>query len=217
MRMPRVIFGAVWMASARPWRKPVKKFILYELVGIDTSMGILIYLCTSYFFLEKQSSSILLIALCFARFPDFGFPLYLLLRQRLDLQTHRTLTHYPIIAVPLAGLLGYFLGYFFFSGKTGLLTMIALIGCSVHFVHDTWDEFGIPWLWPFKSIRYRVRGNRIEKLTRQEQEDILSWIRERQQRDSRLSNELAIHTEAISRTAFIFFCCMLALLLLEFL
>jgi hypothetical protein len=214
MRMPRVISGAAWTVSTRPWRKPMKKFILHELVGIDTSMGIFIYLCSSYFFLEKQSISILLIAIFFARFPDFGFPLYLLLRQRLDLQTHRTLTHYPIIAVPLAGLLGYLLGYFFFPGEIKLLTMIASIGCSAHFVHDSWDEFGIPWLWPFKSIRYRVCGNRIEKITRQEQEDILFRIREKQQRDSCLSNELVIHTEAISGTALVFFCCMLALLLL---
>lgn len=145
----------------------MKEFILHEVVGIDTSIGILIYLCASFFFLEKQSISVLLIALFFARFPDFGFPLYLLLRKRFDLQTHRTLTHYPVVAIPLAALLGYFLGYFFFPGETRLLTMIAFMGCCVHFIHDSWDEFGIPWFWPFKASRYRIRGKRIEEVTRQ--------------------------------------------------
>lgn len=195
----------------------MKEFILHEVVGIDTSIGILIYLCASFFFLEKQSISVLLIALFFARFPDFGFPLYLLLRKRFDLQTHRTLTHYPVVAIPLAALLGYFLGYFFFPGETRLLTMIAFMGCCVHFIHDSWDEFGIPWFWPFKATRYRIRGERIEEVTWQEQENILSRIRERQKSDNRISNEFVIHTENVSRVAFIFFCCMLAFLVFAFL
>ena len=197
--------------------KTGEKFALYEIVGIDTSMGILIYLWAYFFFLEKQNISILLIALFFARFPDFGFPLYLLLRQRFDLQTHRTLTHYPIVAIPLAALLGYFLGYLFLPDKTGLLTAIAFMGSSVHFIHDSWDESGIPWFWPFKASRYRIRRKRIEEVTRQKQENILSQLREKQRSDNRISNELAIHTENISKAVFIFFCCMLAFLLLTFL
>ena len=131
----------------------------------------------------------------FARFPDFGFPLYLLLRRRFDLQTHRTLTHYPVVAIPLAVLLGYFLGYVFFPDKTGLLTAIAFMGCSAHFIHDSWDEFGIPWFWPFKASRYRIRGKTIEEITQQEQEKILSRIRAMQQSDNGIGNELVIHTE----------------------
>ncbi|OGZ07121.1 MAG: hypothetical protein A2942_01445 [Candidatus Lloydbacteria bacterium RIFCSPLOWO2_01_FULL_50_20] len=73
---------------------------------------------------------------------------------------HEYLTHRPIIGIPLAIIIGWFLGGAFWATA-------ALIGVFWHYLHDTegflclYDNGGLAWFWPFSKEYWGVRDFRV--------------------------------------------------------
>lgn len=66
---------------------------------------------------------------------------------------HRTFLHYPLLAVPFAGLFVYLFGFW------GWLIGISVI---LHLVNDLYGTgWGLPLLWPFSKTHYKVLGRRV--------------------------------------------------------
>jgi hypothetical protein len=111
-------------------------------VGVGLILGVLLNTQTDFNFeicLGLGVASTLL--------PDLDYVWKLIRTKKLPHSEHRDGLHYPLIFVPLVGLLGWFI-----DPSIGL---IFTLGSLMHFIHDSIGiGFGIKWLYPFKKNSY---------------------------------------------------------------
>lgn len=79
--------------------------------------------------------------------PDLDYIWKAIRTKKLPNSEHRDGLHYPLIIVPLAGIIGLVI-----NPHVGL---ILALGTLIHFVHDSVGiGFGVKWLFPFKQNSY---------------------------------------------------------------
>lgn len=79
--------------------------------------------------------------------PDLDFIWQYLRTKHMPETTHRDRLHYPLLAVPIAGIIGWLI--------LPPIGLIFLLGTFLHFLHDSIGVgFGVKWLFPFKRNSY---------------------------------------------------------------
>lgn len=140
------------------------KKLLHHALGMDTSMGILIYVFTTLAFVEDPNVLVLFIALVASHLPDFDIPFYLVLKRRIGpigpygANGHWPYGHHPILVIPGAVFVAWLATQLFWPGHE--LYAMTLVGLAVlaHFIHDSCQEHGLHWLSPFNWTHFAFRG-----------------------------------------------------------
>lgn len=145
---------------------------------LDAGVGMLLASFFGVGFDIQPSAFFITLGVLGALSPDIDFIMWTLLHKGHihdpKVYKHRDLMHYPLIFVPLVGLVtSYFFGRF-----SGLLVSA---GAVAHFLHDTTGlGGGIRWLWPFDNRAYYIEKTRLDgfKLYRWTEADILAREKE---------------------------------------
>lgn len=116
---------------------------------LDIGFGILSAIIVANVFSIKLTLLLIGFGIIFALLPDADF-IYVLMRSGYDhraISRHREFLHYPLIYLPLGGLL-----LFFFKIEWSVLFLLTSLA---HFLHDSIGiGWGIPWFWPFATHTY---------------------------------------------------------------
>ena len=111
-------------------------------VGVGLLLGVLLHNLTGYNYGLSLSVGVIS-----ALLPDLDYVWKAIQTKRLPHSEHRDGLHYPLIVVPVVGLLG-----FLINPAVGL---VLALGTLSHFIHDSVGiGFGIKWLVPFKKNSY---------------------------------------------------------------
>lgn len=130
---------------------------------LDLTLGMMIYLVVSLFFHEPFNFWGLVVAGFFAGFPDIDFLLFAILRRKYNLVSHR-LIHLPLPLITLGIATICAFDWLFGSHlpfPIGYAVALFAIGNLSHFIHDSYGELGIKWLWPFNKTIYQIKEFRI--------------------------------------------------------
>lgn len=127
-------------------------------VFIDVCSGIVAVFIATTFTHGTFSVPLFIFGICAALLPDIDFVLRFIHTGRvLDNEAifHRDYLHFPLVTLSVGGATAiYFLGTGW--GITFILAFLA------HYIHDSVDNgCGVPWLWPFSTLRYQFFPPRI--------------------------------------------------------
>lgn len=117
---------------------------------MDIGFGILLSIGASQFFEVPLTPALLALGLMSALLPDIDMLWFCIGRLLGSKEAdHRSFTHYPLLYIPVIGLLYALWG--------GLVASVAALGVLIHLAHDTIGlGWGIAWLAPFSYHKYRV-------------------------------------------------------------
>lgn len=111
-------------------------------IGVGLLLGVLLSSLTSY-----NYGLCLALGVSATLLPDLDYVWKALQTKRLPHSEHRDGLHYPIIVIPVVGLLGWLINPY--------IGLIFALGTFSHFLHDSIGiGFGIKWLYPFKKNSY---------------------------------------------------------------
>jgi hypothetical protein len=129
---------------------------------LDIGIGILLSLFFGHIFGIGISWFWLFFAIVFVLFPDIDIIFYGIKKifSKGNIYNHRSFTHYPIVYIPIALLIYFFLGPFYCT--------LFLCCICFHFIHDSfWLGWGIVWLWPFSTTRFKFFSDKDGKVSSQ--------------------------------------------------
>lgn len=132
------------------------KIIVRILFGIDTSVGVFIYVFLSLVYGADFDPVILLFSIFCSHLPDIDFIPYLALKKKMGLVSHWVFCHHPVIVIPLVATTGYLSSLW--HGSDRYIMFIAISGTALHFISDSWNTVGLHWLSPFSWRRYSLEG-----------------------------------------------------------
>ncbi len=121
---------------------------------LDIGLGIVSAILVGELYSLDITPLLIGLGIAFALLPDIDF-IYSVARHWRNNESsneraiikHRDLVHYPLIYLPLGGLIA-----LSFGPAYSLLFLFASLG---HFIHDSIGiGWGIPWLWPFTERNY---------------------------------------------------------------
>lgn len=117
---------------------------------LDIATGIFISLLAAYSFDTPLTYPLLALAIISALLPDIDIFWYGIKRLLGSEQhDHRSFTHYPLLYIPVIGLV-----YIFFGGMPAV---VLALGVYLHLLHDTIGMgAGIAWLAPFSYRKYQL-------------------------------------------------------------
>jgi hypothetical protein len=178
----------------------VVKLAVRILIGVDMTIGILLYLTISILFGEKFSVIFLAVTIFFAHFPDADMIPFLFLRKKFDLVSHQPIGHHPLILVPLTGAVGHWIGGPYLSALMAISTLY-------HFVHDSAEEVGLAWLSPFSKKRWSLLGGWPRRVPDKFVEEFYEKVREISRKGDSAANEIKLRVEmdAFNPTTMFFF------------
>lgn len=149
-----------------------KGLFLQLLFGIDTTNGIATCAVLGLLFWVHEplftAFAYLLFAGFWAYFPDFDLFIYYPMRKRWGLTDHWVVGHYPLFVIPGAGLITFFGATWLHLDHTSFLTTLSLVCVTGHFLHDSIEETGLPWLAPFNWTHLSLKGGRPRLVERAE-------------------------------------------------
>ncbi len=143
-----------------------------ELMFMDIGLSLIYAVLISNFFHLDLNLTIILLSVVFGLLPDLDVSVEIfqegMLKGNGD-RFHRTLTHFPILYIPIIPVV-----FFKYGGFWGALFTVNIIS---HFLHDSVGSgWGLKWLWPFSKRSYKIFSNPIHgKLSRN---FIVSWSQE---------------------------------------
>jgi len=118
---------------------------------LDTGVGILLSIITSWFFQTKLTIFLILAGIVFSLLPDLDFLIELLKHGSVGgkvIREHREIFHYPLSYLPIILLV------FIFFGE--IIAIFLSLCLFAHFLHDSIGiGWGIKWLWPFSQKSYK--------------------------------------------------------------
>jgi hypothetical protein len=169
--------------------------------GVDMALGLWNYVAWSWAMGQRFNIVFLALSLLSTHLPDWDMIPFLLLRKRYRLYSHWIVGHHPVLVLSAVVLGSYF------AAKTwapeAITYTVGMITCGVllHFLHDTINPIGFPWLSPFSRAHFRFKkGKSI--IVHQAELDA-SEKRERAL-DRTAAAEITDRTEPISRGTFLF-------------
>lgn len=111
-------------------------------IGVGLILGVLLSTFTSFSYGFSLGLGVMSTLL-----PDLDYVWGLIKTKRLPHSEHRDGLHYPLIFVPLVGLLGCLID--------PCIGGVFALGSLLHFIHDSVGVgFGVKWLYPFKKNSY---------------------------------------------------------------
>ena len=111
-------------------------------VGVGLLLGVLLNGLTNY-----DYGLCLAIGVTASLLPDLDYLWKIIRTKSLPQSEHRDGLHYPILVVPILGLIG--------SAINPYIGLTLALGAFIHFMHDSVGiGFGIKWLFPFKKNSY---------------------------------------------------------------
>ncbi len=116
---------------------------------LDIGIGIIMAIVASELFRVQLNFLLVLVGVIGALAPDFDYIVHLLQGgTSRNEQHHRELDHYPLLFVPIIGIIGWYLGGAPWS-------FLLAIGSLLHFIHDSIGVgWGVAWLFPFTTDAY---------------------------------------------------------------
>lgn len=149
-----------------------RRLFLQLIFGIDTTNGILTCAILGLLFWIREPFLVDIAYLSFAGFwayaPDLDLAVYYPLRERLGLTDHWIIGHYPLFVIPGAGLVTFFGATWLHLDHVPYLTTLSLVCVTGHFLHDSMEEVGLPWLAPFNWTHFSLRGGKLRLVKRAE-------------------------------------------------
>lgn len=133
-------------------------------LGIDVSLGVLVYSVASLAGGRGFDGAALAVALVAALAPDLDLLPFLVLRRRLGLQSHRRLGHHPLLAVPLAAALAAAAGGWLRPADRAFWGLLAASAVAAHYLHDAVHPVGLHLLSPFSWAHFRLGARGLERV-----------------------------------------------------
>lgn len=141
-----------------------KELVLQLFFGIDTTNGIATCAILGLLFWVHGPLFVAFAYLLFAGFwayaPDLDLLIYYPMRERWGLTDHWIIGHYPLFVIPGAGLITFFGATWLHLDHVAFLTTLAVVCVTGHFLHDSTEEIGLPWLAPFNWTHLSLKGGR---------------------------------------------------------
>lgn len=111
-------------------------------IGAGLILGVLLSLLTTI-----NYALCLSIGVAAALLPDLDFVFSYLRSKKVPTTEHRDGLHYPLIVIPVIGLMG--------LAVSPAVGAVFALGSLIHFIHDSIGiGFGIKWLYPFRKNSY---------------------------------------------------------------
>ena len=127
---------------------------------LDIGVGLLATIFLGHIFAISLNWTLIYLSITFVLLPDIDIVYYSIrkLIGREHVYNHRALTHYPIIYIPVVALVYYFLGFFY--------SVLFAVSVYFHLIHDSfWLGWGIVWMWPFSTKRFKFFPDEGGKIT----------------------------------------------------
>jgi hypothetical protein len=157
---------------------PMQSALIRIFFGVDMALGFFNYAAWSWLMARHFNPGFLLLSLLSTHLPDADMIPYLLLRRRHGLVSHWIFGHYPLLVLPLTGVISFGVARVLLPHETGYLTAMVTTGVFLHFAHDGMNWLGFPWLSPFSMKRFRFHNGRFTMVP---QEEIQAWKERAQQ------------------------------------
>lgn len=186
------------------------RFLLSTLIGIDMSMGILIYVVLSFIFRVEFSPYVLGFSILCSHLPDTDMALYLFCKKvlKIKLRSHQVFFHHLLIFTSTVGAIAWF-GTEYLSLNQVYFTAMVVLGIMAHLSHDSHDSLGTFLLTPFSSRRYSWNGWRLKKVS----EEFIDGFFKEKEKIVKLGDEFSWRTDPISLVSIIIFSASCILLL----
>lgn len=132
------------------------RHLLIQLVfGVDTTSAIALCGLLGLVFIPQPTTIEAFGYLALAGFanylPDLDFPVYLLFRKKFGWFSHWDVAHHPIILIPGAAFLALLTSEALGVGSPSFAAVLVGMCVTAHFVHDSMEPFGFPWLSPMSK------------------------------------------------------------------
>ena len=137
---------------------PLSALLKQLVFGVDTISAVA--LCTIFgliFDPYPEFSSVigyLALAGLGSYLPDLDLLIYLPFRKRFNWESHWDVGHHPLIVLPLASALTFVAVQGMGIGNATHATALMFVCVLIHFIHDSTDRVGFPWLSPFNMNVY---------------------------------------------------------------
>ena len=129
---------------------PLRKILgLGFAIMIDVTNGLLIALLVGKMYgYQPLTLFVYMLAAFFALLPDLDIGYQMLSKSKIDSE-HRSPLHYPYLFLLVTIVL---------AGISSFWAIVFGMCLFTHFIHDSFDEWGIPWLAPVSSNTYSLLG-----------------------------------------------------------
>lgn len=187
----------------------VRRLLVQLVFGIDTTAAIVICSTLGLIFGIDGSALEYLGYLAFAGFcsylPDFDLLVFLPLRKRYGWTSHWVIGHYPIVVIPAATLLTFWGATELGLEEIMFLTLVAATGTTGHFIHDSMEECGFPWLAPLYWGHLSLKGGRPKIVPRSAFERLAAG-QAQQMNETDLGGTLVVMSEPIPEWQKVLWC-----------
>lgn len=225
--------GATFLSTKWTGRKTLK--VLYALIlhgmNYDTSFGI-----TWFIILSSIASAVgvdihptvIILSIFCVHAPDADFIPLLFLHKRFRVWGHWIVGHYPILVLPLSGMLSYKITTMFASQQTPLwIAGLCTEDVIFHFLHDSREEMGFHWFAPITDkwhisfiptnwAHYSVLGGNFRRVPQEVVDEAYAHIRSASEGGG-ARDEITSRTEGRSYLEIITFCGVCFIATLKFL
>jgi LexA-binding, inner membrane-associated putative hydrolase len=125
--------------------------------GVDMALGLLNYVAWSWAMGQRFNLAFLALPILSTHLPDWDMIPFLLLRKRYRLYSHWIVGHHPVFVLSVVVLGSYFAAKTWAPEAVGYLVGMITCGVVLHFLHDTCNPIGFPWLSPFSQAHFRLQ------------------------------------------------------------
>lgn len=193
----------------------VKRLLAQLTFGIDTIVGLGLYVVLSFLFGEGFNIWFLLFAGFCAYLPDLDFTYFVFQSKEVRKWGHwRYGFHHPILFLPLVGMGTWFGSLYFVPDHASFLTTLAIVCVFGHFVHDS-TKVGLHWFSPITRdwqiswnalewLNVKVTRNGLHVLSREEVA-VRYADTARKSLGGGKSNEVATRIESVTRAQLVWF------------
>jgi hypothetical protein len=129
--------------------------------GVDMALGFLNYVAWSWAMGQRFNIVFLALSILSTHLPDWDMIPFLLLRKRYRLYSHWIVGHHPIFVLSIVVLGSYFAAKAWAPGVVGYTAGMITCGVLLHFLHDTLNPIGFPWLSPFSLVHFRLQQGKL--------------------------------------------------------
>jgi hypothetical protein len=169
--------------------------------GVDMALGLLNFVAWSWAMEQRFKVIFLALSILSTHLPDWDMIPFLLLRKRYRLYSHWIVGHHPVFVLSAVVLGSYFAAKTWAPEAVGYAVDMITCGVVLHFLHDTCNPIGFPWLSPFSLVHFRLQKGKPIIMSQAE----LDASEKRERALSRTGvSEITDRTEPISYGMFLF-------------
>ncbi|HEY1789369.1 MAG TPA: metal-dependent hydrolase [Verrucomicrobiae bacterium] len=136
--------------------------------GVDMALGLLNYVAWSWAMGQRFNFIFLALSILSTHLPDWDMIPFLLLRKRYRLYSHWIVGHHPVFVLSAVVAGSYFAAKAWAPDAVGYTVSLITCGVMLHFLHDTINPIGFPWLSPFSLAHFRFQRGKPMIVTKAE-------------------------------------------------